>query len=277
MGVLLVLFLAVVGVLFYDLWNSDAEERQRLEAEERRRREELDAAIFRVRQIVSEARDASLSLSSLLAQAYLDSDRAELELRERRYSPFWEAVEESTRQLYAFDQTLDRIASLKARHAEQSSPLGDLAPKFQLGIKTLPDPGPVHQRLIELYREAQTNPDFANIYELRRNTAVLIKGFTSLGQAIERLGDRVVSAVEELSRQNQTALGSIEDAVRGSASAAAEQRTALLAELERSNEMSESVRSQLREDATKRAEHERAARRMLDNIQHRRRPTIWDS
>jgi len=252
-------------------------------AEAQRQREELQLSVNAVCRLSSEAQSAALFLPTLLAETETDLDRAETEMEEVCYSPFWEAVEDATAKLNSFDQWLVLIEDRKTRYTSQNRQLGDLAPVFSLGMAILPDPARTQGRLTALYRRAQKSPDFANIYEQRRiaakldkTNAILVAGFNSLGQAIERLGDRTVDALQGLGRDLDFRLGSIESSLECAAAAAAEQRSALIAELERSNQKSDNVLQQLRQDADNRSEHERAARSMLDNIQRRRKLTITD-
>jgi DNA anti-recombination protein RmuC len=114
------------------------------------------------------------------------------------------------------------------------------------------------------------------VYEQRRTNAILIAGFSSLGQAIEHLGDRIVTAISGLAVSLDCRLASLESSLESTANAAAEQSAALRAELQRSTGVNEAVLGQLRQDAEARTESERLALRMLDNIQRRRKPTMWE-
>ena len=114
------------------------------------------------------------------------------------------------------------------------------------------------------------------VYEQRRTNAILIAGFSSLGQAIEHLGERIVTAISGLAVSLDCRLASLEASLESTANAAAKQSATLRAELQRSTGVNDAVLGQLRQDAEARTESERLALRMLDNIQHRRKPTMWD-
>lgn len=246
-----------------------------------RQQAELQRRIFAIRQLCSEAQSAALSLATILAAVHLCLDRAEAALIKPRFSPFWEAVEDAAAKLNLFDQGLHLIAGRKALHQQQSTELGILAPMFSLDDVILPDPASTHSRLLELYLRAQENPDFANIYEQRRiaakldkTNAILVAGFSSLNDAIQGLGDRLVVGIADLQASVDFRLGSIQSSLESAAAVAAEQRSAVLAEIRQSGDTEARLLQQLRQDAENRSEHERAARRMLDNIQRKRRPTI---
>lgn len=262
-------------------------ERERLAAEEERERERLAAevaaaataranALARLAQLVAQAQAAARSLPIILGDAEITLDRAHDELRSLLPSPFWEAMEEVLASLNTFQQALSVIEASRSAYRTQAAQLGGSVPEFTLGVSVLPDPAATHRRLNRLYREAQALDRFPIVYEQRRTNAILIAGFRSLGQAIERLGDRIVDEVSRLAVSMDCRLASLESSLESAAAAAAEQGSALRAELQRSHGADDALLGQLRHDAEASSESERLALRMLDNIQHRRKPTIWD-
>lgn len=282
-GVGVGLFAGIVAEVTNSRAEAARKEHEAREAEEQRRRAELQRAIRGVVQLCTEAQDAALSLPVILAESEGNLDHAEDEFNDGLYSPFWEAIEAATAQMVRVEQLVNLIDERRLRHAKEIQSLGTLAPTFSVGVDVLPDARGTRDRLRQLYRRAQRNPDFASIYEQRRiaskldrTNAILVAGFNTLGQAIEILGDRTVAAVEKLGDSVDVRLGDIQSALESAATAAAEQRSQLQAELTRSSEAEATVVGQLRRDAEKRSEHEHATRRMLDNIQRRRRPGIWD-
>jgi hypothetical protein len=246
------------------------------EAEAAARAAAREAALARLRQLTAEARSAACSLSITLGEAEIILDRAEAELTSQLPSPFWEAIEESLAKLRAFQQALSVIQENGTAYATQTAQLEGDVPEFALGISVLPDPTATHQRLNRLYRKAQSIPHFSIVYEQRRTTATLIAGFRSLGQAIERLGARIVAEIGSLACSLDCSLANLESSLECSAAAAAEQRAALHKELQCAADSNEALRRELREGAEARSETERLALRMLDNIQRRRKPGIFD-
>jgi hypothetical protein len=249
------------------------------EAEAQRERELELTRLRELRQLCLEAQETALSVPAVLAGADLDLDRAEHELDEGLYSPFWEAMEDATAQLNRFDQGLQYIASRRSLHAEKGKLLGTRAEVLTLSDVLLPDPEPTNSRLRALYRRAQKDGQFANIYEQRRiaakvdqTNAILIAGFTSLGDAVQRLGDRITETIQNLSETMDVRLGDLQESLESAVAAAAIQREALLKEARDSRGLQESVLHQMRKDADRRSEHEREARQMLNNLQRRRDP-----
>jgi hypothetical protein len=262
-------------------------ERERLAAEEKRERERLAAevaaaatervnALARLAQLAAEAQAAARSLPIILGDAEITLDRAHDELRSLLPSPFWEAMEEVVVSLNAFQQALSVIEASRSAYLMQAAQLGSGVPEFTLGVSVLPDPAATHSRLNRLYREAQALDRFPMVYEQRRTNAILITGFRSLGQAIERLGGRIVDEISSLAASLDCRLVNLESSLESSVTAAAEQSAALRAELQRSHGVNDAILGQLRQDAEASSESERLALRMLDNIQRRRKPSIWD-
>jgi DNA anti-recombination protein RmuC len=258
-------------------------ERERLEAEAAAKRARLEAeaaarttarkmALARLHQLTAEARRAADSLSITLGEAEIILDRAEDELKSKLPSPFWEAIEEALAKVRAFHHALSVIQAAKTAYITEAAQLDGDAPEFALGVSVLPDPTALHDRLNRLYRKAQSIPHFSIVYEQRRTTETLIAGFRSLGQAIERLGDRMIDEIGSLAQSLDCRLDSLESSLRSSAAAAADQSEALHEQLKRAAGSNEALRRELREGADARSEAERQALRMLDNIQRRRKP-----
>lgn len=253
-----------------------AAHRARLDAEASALAKSRAVALARLRQSVADAQGAAGSLPITLGEVEITLDRAQDELESGLYSPFWEALEAATAKLGELERTLSLIDERRTEYRAQAELLGSDTPEFSLGIAVLPDPAATHGRLIALYRRAQSNPHFAMVYEQRRTNAILIAGFNSLGQTIEHLGGRIVTAITGLAASVNCRLASLESSLESAANAAAEQSAALRAGLQRSTDISDAVLGQLRQDADGRAESERMALRMLDNIQRQRKPTSWE-
>lgn len=251
-------------------------EKERRNAEHAREQAAREAALADLRRTLSEAQETAASLPIVLAGAELLLDKADHELRAKLASPFWEAIEDAVAKLEEFRSAMTTIQSLQAQYSAGSSRFHRALPAFEIGVAILPDPTRTHRRLTSLYRQAQAIPHFSLVYEQRRTTATLVAGFRSLGQAVEHLGERIVDQLGSLAAALGAHLDSLEKSLESSAAAAAEQNAALRRELRRAADKDEGIVHQLREDAETRAESERLALRMLDNIQRRRKPTLFD-
>lgn len=228
------------------------------------------------RMIVSARADAS-SLSIILGEATVNTDRAEEELWGRRPSLFWEAMEASVANLGEYQDAIDRIESTRGNYSMLAAKLGADAPKFSLDI-VLPDPTHLHRHMNRLNRQAQELDRFPEVYELRRNTTAVVRGFRSLGEAIEQVGGRIVRSINEFSESVDCRLEGLESSIQSSASMWARQTEMLRSELQSTrqsaNDSNAALLDQLRHDADASAEREQLSLKMLDNLQRRRKPTF---
>lgn len=274
---------AIVGIVWYVIstWGSvDDKVRRQIESDAAQKAAAEAAAraagLAKLRQLADGARGAAESLPIILGESELTLDRAQEELKSQLPSPFWEAMEEAVSKLSAFGHALSIIEANRAEYRAQSAQVAGDVPPFTLGVSVLPHPAATQSRLTSLYRQAQSIPHFSIIYEQRRTTATLIEGFRSLGQAIEGLGDRIVSEIGSLAASVDCRLASLESSLESSAAAAAEQSAALRAQVQNAAGANDALRGQLRQDAEARSETEHLALRMLDNIQRKRKPTIFE-
>lgn len=187
------------------------------------------------------SKTASADLPHLLRTAIAALDTAEDEFKEGVIPSFWDAVEQAVNSLASFESKLQVLISNSNEYRAKSQNLGTPAVEpFQISFRTLPDPTPTAKRLRALVRQAQKSFQFVTIYEQRKTNQLLVAGFSSLGQAIGEMGDRLDFSLGELS-------SSLDHGAAG-------------------------IREQMRSDAESRQEHEEKTREMLDNIQHRRKP-----
>jgi hypothetical protein len=269
----------------------EEEERQRIQntiADERRRVQNAIAraqALAAISQLVSGAQLSAAKLSLLMAEAESALDLAEREFSDGLYSPFWEAMESAAQSMHSFDKTLEAITSAQQRYAVEAPPLRPDAVSFSLGITVLPSPSSTSGRMKELYRKAQKDSHFAQIYEQRRTiyeqrrtNEILIEGFRSLGDDLTYLGDRIESKLQSVGSRMELRLADIDSALRDSSKQMEGQQQALLQEAKSWREEARSGNAELAVIARRNAEQAensaRERRAMLDNIQHHRKPSL---
>ena len=251
-------------------------ERERLEAEVARKAAARSAAVALLQRLISDAERAAASLPIILGETELTLDRADDELQNQLALSFWEVMEEAVAKLQDFQGAMSIIEARRAEYSAQASTLDGAVPGFRIGVSILPDPSGIQSRLTHLFRQAQAIPHFCLVYEQRRTTSTLVAGFRSLGQAVERLGHRIVDELGSLATALDSRLDSLEKSLESSAAAAAEQSAALRTQLQSVVGSNDSLSRQLHQDAEAHSETERLALRMLDNIQHRRKPSLFD-
>lgn len=226
------------------------------------------------------AQASAAKLPLYLAEAELALDRAEHELAEKLPSPFWEAVEDVALRLSEFDREISGLNARRQEHRQLIHSLGGTAGKSNLEIMVLPDPGFTNKRVNEIFRRGQRVDGFPMIYEQRRTSSVLIKGFRSLGNAIVSLGDRLESELASLGSTLDCRLSDLESALKESADQLANQHRELLRSAESARSDAQNAHAEIatiareriaqaEKDSRERRDYERATRAMLAKIQHR--------
>lgn len=287
-----------------------AEEAARL-AEERRREEARRAEAQRLaaeqqgyeNQLLSACRESLVAFEDipkhlLTAEELLDT--AESEFKEGVFSPFWDSIEKTAAKLGAVDSNIQLIADRSHQYQLASSHYRNMAPPFPV------DPASAQRvraasgtaaRLRGIVRTAQRNFQFATIYEQRKTNSILVAGFTSLGEAIDGLGNRIERSIDTLGDKIGDLTQAMADHTERIVDAVEEGNEALLQSIESNNEkLVETVQGVSASVDATRAEIDRAhrsmrtsgvatqkaiaeqlvrqekANRMLDNIQRRRVP-----
>lgn len=239
--------------------------------------------VARLERLVWDSQASASRLPLFVSEAELALDRAEREFSEGLYSPFWEAMEDAAQNLAHYDSTLQSLDAARKQHERDAPPLKPDAISFSLGVSMLPDTTETTCRMKALYRKAQKDPHFAQVYEQRRTNSILIEGFRSLGEALTSFGTRLESQLKSLGTQLDFQLTDIQTALAETADQLGKQHNALI---ESAREWHEEARSasadlaavardsaqQAEEDAQVRRAYEAETRKMLDNIQRRRLP-----
>lgn len=215
---------------------------------------------------------------------------AESEFKEGVFSPFWDSVEKATYKLGAIDSNIKLIADRSQRYESLSKVYVGNVPPFPVGPKSAYRLGRANEtaeRLQKVVRNAQRNFHFATIYEQRKTNNILMDGFSSLGEAIYGVGERLhesigalghqidglsssmeehnerlVEAIEAHQEKLSEALEGVSTAVRGTTLQVGEVSSAIKA-----------VDKRAQAATTDYAARQERANRMLDNIQRHRVPS----
>jgi hypothetical protein len=126
-------------------------------------------------------------------------DQAELEFKDRAFSPFWDAVERATISLGRFDQAIQTISNCSGRYRQILESFEGEAPPFTVGVTSIRGVSaakPTTERLKSVVRVAQRDFQFATIYEQRKTNQILIQGFQTVAEAIYGMADRISSSID---------------------------------------------------------------------------------
>lgn len=136
-------------------------------------------------------------------------DRSKNEFSENAFSPFWSEIEKASKFLAYYKEAVDQLSTnseiythtLKSKNHNFPIPF-----PYATNVS-------ISQIVIDEYRsiirKAQTNPTFSIIWEQRRNTEILIAGFTTLENAINNMSNDILSAISELNYTISSELNAI--------------------------------------------------------------------
>ena len=119
------------------------------------------------------------------------------------------------------------------------------------------------ERMKAIVRKAQTNFQFAMIYEQRKTNQILVAGFTSLAQALGQMNRQITASIDDLA-----------SSVDGMTSTLNESMLAIHSQMGDIAQTTASHHDDLLRQASDRADREKKALRMLDNIQRGRKPLL---
>ncbi len=169
-----------------------------------KRRQEQTRHLNAIRTLCSESLSTFEALPDQLLSAESHLDRAERNFSEHAFSPFWEAIEKAALCLGGFDAAVQRIAANSQQHAELTTRLRSSVPTFPIraqSVRAMLAANTTNEHMRRIVHDAQRDFQFAVIYEQRRTNHILIAGFSTLGQAIDGLGDRLESSIQDLGKQ----------------------------------------------------------------------------
>lgn len=256
------------------------ERREAAEKLEKERRQAAEQLAYE-RQILSACNESIVAFENIpkhLMTAEELLTTAENEFNDGVFSPFWDSIERATQKLGEVDGNIKLIADRSRQYRSLAESYLGKAPPFPVDTMSAQRLGTANNtagRLQKIVRNAQRNFQFSTIYEQRKTSSILIAGFSSLGEAINGVGERLQGSIETLG-----------DHINDLSSSMAEHNERLVDAMQDVSEAVDRTSSQIGEvsaaikgadkgaqaavaDQTARQEK---ANRMLDNIQRRRVP-----
>lgn len=182
-------------------------------------------------------------------------DRAEGEFNERAFAPFWDSVENAIHWLENFDASVTMIAEFRRQCAQLASAF-PLPPEFPItvtAVQAMAAANTTNERMTRIVGRAQRDFYFATIFEQRRTNQILTSGFATLAQAIEGMGDRITSSIDDL--------GSL----------VSEHAIQMKSGMENLASGSEQLHVTLKEEAARLSERQERTIELLDSIHRERR------
>ncbi|HKR59486.1 MAG TPA: hypothetical protein VJS64_07105 [Pyrinomonadaceae bacterium] len=204
-------------------------------------------------------------LSNCLDEASAWLRTAQAEYQASAFSRFWEAVEQAAVWLKDYQRNADEIAKNANKYYRDLNGRKHTFPTFPISLQDLPTSSSVVSELRRLMRLGETNFQFASILESRKTRKAIVAGFRSLHDAIDDLGYRIEDTVSDLRDSMSSDLAKVvEEQIRTRETA------------DRTPEAIEKTRLTVEEKGSKIDKRLMEQNRILDNIQHHRRPKLED-
>jgi hypothetical protein len=186
-------------------------------------------------------------------------DQAESDFEEGALAPFWDSVERAAMLLGRFDDSVRTITTNAERHTDVAKKYEGTPPPFPIMLDSVTGMAAANtttDRMKAIVRKAQRNFQFATIFEQRKTNQLLVAGFTNLAQALDGMGRRIESSIDDLGDR------------------ISEMSSTLDGSLQKLGSTLDDTHATLQKDAADRAERQKQALTMLDNIQRRRKPLL---
>lgn len=220
------------------------------EDERRHRRGQMKHTGYRIEENARQAVDSFKRMPSHLERAQKHRELAGKCYKDEAYSPFWSAIEKTYQALNEYRMEAEYIHERADEHRRLVTEYVRLGGKdhsladFPVALdakRVLKNLRTASDDLETIVYEAQKHGTFATIWEQRRTTDTLIKGFVSLEAAVERMGSRMVDAVSKMAddsqlarRETQQALSNVSKTIERTSSQQASQVKDTMNELNRS-------------------------------------------
>jgi hypothetical protein len=156
-----------------------------------------------LRCLQAETHQSYLDITRHVVSADVHLNAAEQEFAEGAFAPFWDEIEHAANELAAYKNEVEHIRRSVDGYRVEAVELEHItgsAPELNFPLDQLPDARPAAARFAAIVRKAQTNFQFAVIFEQRKTNHLLHTGFGTLGAAIYSLGDSINSSLDTLSK-----------------------------------------------------------------------------
>jgi len=122
----------------------------------------------------------------------IDNDLLEAQqyFEQKFYSPFWDCIERIAIKFVQYHNELNNLKNLKNQYKQTLMFNKYNFPDYPPSSKLAPIDG-LNDKFLAIVRTAQSNFEFASIWEHRKTNKILIGGFETLENAIYNVGDAI--------------------------------------------------------------------------------------
>ena len=171
------------------------------EAEPRRAAERQRDCAERLVRNCKESLDGFELLPGQLIAAEESLDQAEARFEEGAFAPFWDSIEQAVRELGGFDTEVRSLNSRLTTYDTLVKEYEGQPPEFPIDrdcVSSLTVSARTAERLRSIVYKAQCNPQFAEIYEQRKTSPVLVAGFATFANALALMSSALQSSIGQL-------------------------------------------------------------------------------
>ncbi len=213
---------------------------------------EAESITADLRHIYESSFNLAAECSEHLEEALLWLKQADGEYNDNAPYPYWDAVEYTIQHLSDYEEKIYQLSENAESYYQKLRNRKHNFPLFPVTIETIPDASPLLPELHRVVRLGHTNPHFTNILGHRRTQETLIAGFRSLNEAVNNLSESIEDSISDLSESVSSHIHMLADEeIKG--------REVLANTLERQDKRLLELN------------------RMVDNIQHNRKPRFKDT
>jgi len=216
-------------------------------AEEARVTNEANSLTSTLREIYESSCHLESELDKHLRQTTSYLRHAEEEYNDNAFSPFWDAIEGAARSLADHNKKVKQLSKNAELYYKNLQGRKHTFPSFPVKPETLPNVLPVLNEFRRVVRLGQTNFQFAQIWEHYKDRQVMMAGFRYFGEAISNLRGTIEHSISDLQASISSSLAK-----------------SIIEEINTRNVIAD-VGETLNKDILEQ-------NRMLDNIQHERKP-----
>jgi hypothetical protein len=144
-----------------------------------------------------QARDFRVRSAHSLESASASLDRAAHDYDDRAFAPFWDSIEAAAADLGAYQAMIRGLSTAAKRYSQVLHGRRHNFPPFPYTDRDLPSATEVLRRFQSIVRRAQSDYEFASIWEQRKTRESVETGFGSLAAAVRDVGDAVLATLQE--------------------------------------------------------------------------------
>lgn len=215
--------------------------------EEARVANEANALTSNLSEIYKSSRHLASDLGKDLSQATSYLQHAEEEYNANAFSPFWDAIEGAARSLADHNKNVKQLSKNAEWYYKNLHGRKHTFPPFPIQPNMLPNVLPVLNEFRRVVRLGQTNFQFAQIWEHYKDRQVMMAGFRYFGEAISNLRGTIEHSISDLQASITSSLAK-----------------SIIEEI--------NTRDVIADAGEKLNERLLEQSRMLDNVQHNRKP-----